>query len=1118
MSVPLNIGTTGARSGDYLRATADAKQNKGSVIQIRGAMYPPFAGNVEQLKFTDYRDRLPDKAEFFSNKTPDEIKKYLESTAITKSSVYLNHIEGMEIRFIEMAGEQFTPEIMDVLGPGDFMPATLVADLFTIEGTKSNMVFRGTNWEVMDTRPVMEEVDGVVVGTDGSSSELKGIIDTRNSLLFDDILVETSRGKPYTKQDIEQYINKDVRELLKWATPSIHKSLIQKMIRTRCLVCTHEGKEYPGLDVLITSFCMLVEHPGVFNEVFKEFETGLQSATKRLGVTVAEDSNVFHRDLMALFAAGAYAKKFKSWKPDAVTLDHWVNILKYTHNALGVYKYQFDPVDIPVNPNPLNLCYHLLEYTGALSQDIPMVGWIAKNKGALSEVHTNNEHINVPLVHCLDQHNLTAIAWHFPYKVVDKIGSYSELFKLVWRQSSSLNGRKDAKTTDQVFLGHLRTAQLEVWRLMSGYRKKERTPTGKTVTLVCELHDSWISAIVGIISHKLGSRKIKSMINGNDLEGIMSMVAPSRGMKETDDAMILSEDEKASLAKTTWEILRVGVTGTTPEYLGHLGKLKVTYRNEQYYVNGVPWSEFKMVKVNVPLCTPLPHTRENGCLYGGDYIEADYKESIKKLYTAMSPLGALRLAMYVQSVESKISMHKIGRNGESVYYMVEIQDTEVYNFLASLCVVAPVAIEPVRDTFVVKNGVVFSLLTQIIKDMRPVGAQKASWPGAVSDGRNLYQHQADAVDRLVSSKDTKNIINITAGLGKTLIVIRYFLHLIQSGKMPEYVIYALPPSALNGVVGQFEASGFKSNVLNMTQVKKVRNTKILPGVINYVYHDHMRMGDFKDEVGKLSTRMFLVVDEMHKCLSDTTTRTSIALVLANVSSMFIGMTGTLIMNEKHGQLIEWLKLVTKFEVNRNNYYIALGMLISSRIQTKVTVVRDLVHVDLTPEERIVHDKSFENAKGVCYDVVTKELISLAVKYANNGGCFVVAKDVRHQKYIVDQLKDRKITRVFSITSTNSIDYQPGDSRRLQVIVTTPQHSTGYTITGMSTMLTSVYFSNQATRDQLDARLNRIGQPSETVRIVTVHCGILTYVLERYNYIKSVSDAIKSFSDAVSLGY
>lgn len=1115
----INIGSTGARPGEYLTSTSKATQNKGSVIQIRGAVYPPYSEHVKQLEMTHYRDNLS-LLPHFSKMTPDQMKEYLLSISTTKSHVQLEYIPGMEIRFIEMSGSKFTPDIVNALSDGKFRPAKEVAALF-LEGKKTNMVFRGGNWMVMNTSQTEKEVKGVVAGADGSSDTVHGIVDTNECLLIEDknLMAIAYTDVPYTRQDLMKHVKQDIYNLLKWATPSIHKSLIQKMIRTRCLRCTHEGKVYSGLDVLVTSFCMLVDHPGVFNERFQEFETGLQSATKRLAVSIAEDSTVNRRDLLGLFVSGAYAKRFKEWKPEGDMIEYWVRILKHVHDAVGIYQYNTKgSYTVPVDTDPLNLCYHFLMYAKALESDYPMVATIALNGGELNQQHTNNIHIDVPLVHCIDQHNLTHIAWHFPYKVVKGLGSYSALFGKVWDQSSSLNGRKYRTTTDPEFVEHLRVAQLEVWRLMTQHNKKERELTGETITLSYTLDDSWLSCIVGTITINLAGRNVLSMISGNEISTIMSMVKPVRGKKESDETMILSQDEKDECAIIAQQTLAVGLYLQPPPYLKHLGKLRVVLKKDDYYVNDVPWSVFKKIEIVVPVCKPLNPTRENGCAYTGVCIQADYITAIKDLYSSLSPHGTIRLTTYIESVQSKLTMHKIDRNGKGVYYEVAVEDTEVYSFLASLSIIVPAALEPVKSGFTIKNGPLMSLVVDNIRSLVPHSVSSSVWTtkDLHSDGRVLRHHQAVAIDRLCKSRDTKHIINITVGLGKTLIAVRYFLYLASKDLLPNYIVISLPSEALLGVKKQFEASGFASNVLDMCKTSKGNKT-VLPGVINYIFRDHMRMGDFMEQMSKIMSETFFLLDEMHHCIADNTIRTSNAHVLAKTAARFIGMTGTLVINDKHAQLIEWLKLVIKFEVDEKNYFTALGMLVSSRIQTEVQVLREEIPIDLTREEKVDHDKSFENAVRVCYNVVTDELVDLAVEYINKQvGVFIVAKDKSKQEYIHKELKERGVTRMHVITKDNPIDYESGDPRRLQAIITTPQHSTGYTITGMHTMLTSVYFSNQATREQLDGRMNRINQKSETITIVTVHCGLLSYVLTKYDYVKSVSDAIKSFSEAVRM--
>ena len=66
------------------------------------------------------------------------------------------------------------------------------------------------------------------------------------------------------------------------------------------------------------------------------------------------------------------------------------------------------------------------------------------------------------------------------------------------------------------------------------------------------------------------------------------------------------------------------------------------------------------------------------------------------------------------------------------------------------------------------------------------------------------------------------------------------------------------------------------------------------------------------------------------------------------------------------------------------------------------------------------------------------------------------------------------------------------------------------------MVTSVYFSNQATREQLEGRINRIGQTSPNVRIIIYHTGILSYIHEKYEKARTLSEALKGFAGEVGV--
>jgi len=76
------------------------------------------------------------------------------------------------------------------------------------------------------------------------------------------------------------------------------------------------------------------------------------------------------------------------------------------------------------------------------------------------------------------------------------------------------------------------------------------------------------------------------------------------------------------------------------------------------------------------------------------------------------------------------------------------------------------------------------------------------------------------------------------------------------------------------------------------------------------------------------------------------------------------------------------------------------------------------------------------------------------------------------------------------------------------------HSTGYNLTAIKTMITGVFFSNQATRTQLEGRILRFGQISPFVDFITVHTGILSYVLDKYENTRSLEKIISDLSKEI----
>ena len=1159
----LLIYQTGVREGEFLRGTGP--QNRDSKLQVKG-FYPPSLSGVERLEVVDYRDKLK-KLEFFKEMSEKEIRKYLNKKAVGNSNLYLNDVEGLKVRFLSLSGtaiSRLNGKQQETLLAGKYLSIAKVSTMFDKPGStagRKNMVFRGDTWAVMPEEDTKKKFQGVLVSLDGKCEQYKGKIDTKYTALVEGGDIAISLGDDvkrsrYTKEDIEELFSEypdssKVRALLHWASPSIHKSLVQKMIRTRCRRCSFFEEEFSGRDTLVTSFIMLLLLPGKLVPELKVFESGLLSATKRSAVTIAEDSNVERpEDLLRLFAAAYYAKTFAKWKPSIKLIRQWVDTLLEAYEHTSIYKYKLNkeggvaPLtkEVKIDTLPLNICYYLLLATKALKGDYPMVGWIARYKGALSEKYTRELHINVPIVHCIDQHNISDIVWHFPYETVKDLGGYPGLLRKVWRRCSSANARKgnvktiedgsDAVIPDDPstgsFVSTLRTAQYSVWMLRC-FTKSPRTiiaeaGRSKYRVITYKLDDSWIAGLIGKIVITLGNREVYVVCNANDTSSFHAIPLLRRKEKEYD-----LEDKDTKLAvKALKEQLRDGITVKVPPSLKTLfPKLTITLKRGEYKVNNIPWETFSNIELKLPLCTEELRINLIACLYTGDCIEIDMEEKVIQELNKLNTVSKVRLMTYVAGVSSVILMNKVSMKGGSTEGYVVPEDTAVYTFLCSLAVIAPAALEPVGSKFVVKNGPLMRHIVDLITDSVKQGSESDStteisqatveeWIVKKKSKKYkniiLRQHQINALERM--QEGYRHIIYITAGLGKTLITIDYIKSLIELDKMPKYCVYTLPPSAYEGVSKQFKGHGLPINFLDMT--KNSINSTLLPYCVNFIKHDHMRLGGFYKQAASLANDTLFIADEFHLAMSNTE-RTYYAVSLATIAKYMIAMTGTLITGGEIDNLISWLKLVSKFEVTADNYIVAVGGLIASRIKTKVQVIREEKHIDLSRKEKKEHDTSFNDAVRVCYEVITENVAKLAYEYIEAGTpVFIVTKDLAMQQQVRDSLKHQGVKRMHLITKDAPIHYEPGDKRKLQAIITTVRQATGYTITGMSTMITAVYFSNQATREQLDARLNRLGQPSASVKIVTLHCGLLSYVLLKYDKARTLSDIMKQFAEVADI--
>ena len=92
-----------------------------------------------------------------------------------------------------------------------------------------------------------------------------------------------------------------------------------------------------------------------------------------------------------------------------------------------------------------------------------------------------------------------------------------------------------------------------------------------------------------------------------------------------------------------------------------------------------------------------------------------------------------------------------------------------------------------------------------------------------------------------------------------------------------------------------------------------------------------------------------------------------------------------------------------------------------------------------------------------------------------------------------------------------LEYDTKTSLRVAIVLM--RRPEGFTLTKFGAMVTSVYPSNQATRQQIEGRINRLGQKRKEVTIHTVHCGILSFILKHHAEAKNMVEALNALHTA-----
>ena len=1185
------IMCTGVRSGEHVEGLTKALGTLMQVFFPGNEMYKPADKYVSQIRITDYRDRFT--FPFFSDMDVDARKTYIESKQFHDSKYGRESLNmpDTEIILLSVGGEKITdtddPDRYSELMDGRRHPISEFYKLIP-GGLKNNgsLVLHGHYWKLRGIRPVrntdlfVKLVAGLTtnLGAGNVGIVQKAVPGFETHLIHRGyqcsltmpgnppataVLEIVDARRPFSLvnwkrlQDYEPTLTitelqfNAIKSELDWFTPSLHKSLIQKLIRTRCVDVRMHSGTYPASAVLFVSFVMLVTDPGSFVPNISRFVRGPEAAFKRAGVAMAEDSFTSASMLVITLAAALAAQEHPEFVPSEQLVAAVVAGLIVSQGC--AYAWDYDSTELVARkitlttPNKESnksfvLPYYLLTTLRSFKTDIELmwcISWYPDRK--VKNCETREPLPIMPIEYCLDQHSLPTIAHFFP----PENRTFKVLFADIFKTGTGQNARKEAI---KEMPRNIATAQRLLW-LSKTSTPVELASVG-SVLIRYVLHGSWIAGLLGkIVVFTAAKTEYNVFVNPDN--GAFSVIRPATRDRAV---ALLSDEEKALAIAGANKLLAAGIK-VSSSLLGINGivtkvgndffldkHLWNTYRKGELVVAVVPAFNYPhkiMIADNDQFVAYCEHVFTHKCSKLA--VIPDYMTVLGQILDSV-PAGVLpRIAMYVRPIKRVIELFRISRDGTGTYLAVSWRDSYVFRMLIYICAIAPGIVHVDRTLkFHISDFRVWNLIRTAILD-RLSSVVATTWDTVFYDKRDLFDYQTTAIDKIktrFTNNQRGNLIWITVGLGKTLIISTVIGWLIQQGRenaplkcthMPRYCIYALPPSALKSVKRELEAGGLPVNIVTLNS-KTLQTNPFKPFCINLIVHDQLRLGITSSPVD-LSQCLF-ILDEMHYALNNTL-RTSAALEIAKLSWNFIGLTGTLIKDASSDGLIEWVSQIVEFEVTESNLWVAVSALVSQHIKLNFPCRRLFKEIEMNKTEKDEYIKhvtpsfggtavrsNFHAAVNVCFEVIQRGIIETTLRLfldkqptTTRRPIFVVARNVQMQTAISAALQlEKPGLRVLCIGPHNPIVLTPADPITYDVVITTIHFSTGYTFTQANIMVTAIYFSNQATRDQLDGRIMRVGQTDDGVTIYILHTGLLTYTKDHYEDARSFKESMEALSD------
>jgi len=1138
---------TGITSGAYLEGIG--KQNKGTMISVIGRNEILIHPDASALRnYPDFFNQVRDSP-YFQGKSETEIKEWISINdgANHSETYYMDKVPGLRVKFLRLTGEflQLSDEDQVRLNRDEYIDIREVYDMFYRMKNTSTLMFRASNfivsrpriYDISKTKPQFK----IFVSEEATSPNCFSANGMQYSLIdFDE--------KP-TKAFFDENMHSEILESLSWASLAVLKSLLQKCIRVRPVkVQVYNGNKIDTFEVVKTVFLKIMLSAGSFLPELQTFVTGGEMAFKRLAVIFMEDVALYtdvyeNRKLITclLSAALCYREnkiKAVSFQPSRRFLEKVFHYLHVALISLTTYRYDVSKPLIDENKSK-DPVFILLQELGTFSSDLEMTLQICKDNFQNIESIGMIRPPIMKMTHAIDQHSHTEVM-HF--MVGGEVANMTPAERLgrIWTHATSLNSRKVPFEPDSI----VTNAQEKFWEAKKAERMFrplfERYE--KTILIESSKDPSWIASLIGSKGFTLGHTEVICFLSPkNPTEDIFVLRKPSRN---TDVHQLTDKEKQLATDKmnewlsnpSTSIAIHCPMIGLVHARVRKIpGDFKITMDGRDF-----SWLEFCRKGTSLPilpapallpLTTPFTVYNEGITEKAFEWLE----ETLQHLHGEIIN----RLIMYTSSLKETLEIYKAKRDGSGSTYSVNWTDSHCFQFFLEICNKMP-GVLSVNSSFKFKILCydAWQRVVGLIR-LRRVSTKLMT----VSEGWQTYKHHLAKLDlrlrphqedtlRELCERDMddmfRHFIWMSPGLGKTRIIAAFLRYLILQTKMPLYCVYTLPKSAKETVIEELKL--LKIPIVDLTNISKqdiLRETDIDPFCITIVEHDQLR--NIPVLVKKSCDTIFLL-DEAHKCF-DLTLRTSTMLEIASLSQYFVGFTGTVFKDAKETKLLPMLELTMTFPINIKNYLLGVASLISRREDLGIEVKMIQRNIEITGPNLAEYKPfvtsffggtasrvNFHKAQEICYRVIGEAIIQRVAEILSEDPMqkiFLIAKDTVMQSTFASALSERNISCEI-INKTNSVNLRPEDRLRKseKVFIGSTYYSTGYTLTIATMIITGVYPSNQATREQLVGRVKRFGQDKKQIPMEIFHCGILSYTKDNHDTVANLSSSMQDFVPAV----